>query len=226
MTSHALLLLGDVNASLLGRHGNSQDVKLKNFCDSNNLHSKQKGQHTFLHVNGRDNADNILFNKKGQRLIRSVRAVKYTDTNTSDHIPVTATLQLRVQEKKTHAVETRVKPIWENRDVQLYSYHIANQLHPFNQPQSDYEFVLSLGHFVSTLKKAVNLSIPGHRDSRKVRPVKDRVWNEEISKSVKDCKDAWCQWRQAGEPVCAAHPLSLSTYEKMQEKLEKGASES
>ena len=36
-TSHALLLIG-----LLGRHGNSQDVKLRNFCDSNNLHSKQK----------------------------------------------------------------------------------------------------------------------------------------------------------------------------------------
>ena len=46
-------------------------------------------------------------------------------------------------------------------------------------------------------------------DSRKVHPVKDRVWNEEISKAVKDCKEAWWQWRQAGEPVCADHPLSI-----------------
>ena len=59
------------------------------------------------------------------------------------------------------------------------------------------------------MKKAVNLSISGHRDSRKVRPVKDRVWNEEISKAVKDCKEAWWQWRQAGEPVCADHPLYI-----------------
>ena len=164
---------------MMSRNSFGIKLKLKNFCDSNNLHSKQKGQHNFLHVNGRDNAgiDYILFNKKAKSLIRSVRAEKYTDANTSDHIPVSATLQLRIQEKKTHAVETRVKPKWEKCDVQLYSYHIANQLHPFNQPQSDYEFVLSLGHFVSTLKKAVNLSIPGHRDSRKVHPVKDRVWN-------------------------------------------------
>ena len=49
---------------------------------------------------------------------------------------------------------------------------------------------------------------PGQRDSRKVHPVKVRVWNEEISKAVNDYKNAWWQWRQAGEPVCADHPLS------------------
>ena len=64
---------------------------------------------------------------------------------------------------------------------------------PSINPSQTMNLIFHLGHFVSTLKKAVNLSIPGNRDSRKVHPVKYRVWNEEISKAVTDCKDAWWQ---------------------------------
>ena len=72
-------------------------------------------------MNGRDNAeiDYVLFNKKAQSLVRSVRAENYTDANTYDHITVTATLQLRILEKKIHAVKIKMKPKWEKCDVQL-----------------------------------------------------------------------------------------------------------
>ena len=192
------------------RANNAQDVKLKTICEINNLLSKQKGQHTFLHVNGKDSAeiDYILFNMKAQSLIRTVKTETYTDINTSDHIPVTSTLKFKVIKIDKNIAEIKVKPKWEKCDTQLYSYYIANQLHPFNSPQSDYEFVLSLGQFVSTLKNAVKISIPGHRDSRKVNPVKVRVWNEEICTAVKMCKSAWWQWRMAGEPENADHPLT------------------
>ena len=209
-TTHAVLLLGDMNASLKCRPNNAQDVKLKKICEINNLLSKQKGQHTFLHVNGKDSAeiDYILFNVKAQSLIRTVKTETYTDINTSDHISVTSTLKFKAIEIDKNIAEIKVKPKWEKCDTQLYSYYIANQLHPFNSPQSDYEFMLSLGQFVSTLKNAVKISIPGHKDSRRVNPVKVRVWNEEICTAVKMCKSAWWQWRMAGEPENADHPLS------------------
>ena len=173
-TTHVVLLLGDMNASLKCRPNNAQDVKLKKFCEINNLLSKQKGEHTFLHVNGKDNAeiDYILFNVKAQSLIRTIKTETCTDISTSDHIPVTSTLKFKAIEIDKNIAEIKVKPKWEKCDTQLYSYYIANQLHPFNSPQSDYEFVLSLGQFVSTLKNAVKISIPGHRDSRRVNPLK------------------------------------------------------
>ena len=82
-------------------------------------------------------------------------------------------------------------------DTQLHGFFITNHLHPFNQSQSGYEFVLSMCLFTSTLKTAVNL-FHVHRETRKLHPVKDRVWNGQISVAVKQYKLAWWQGRMAG----------------------------
>ena len=45
--SHAVILLGDMNSSLLSRENNAQDKKLLNFCSRNGLASLQHGVPTF-----------------------------------------------------------------------------------------------------------------------------------------------------------------------------------
>ena len=199
--THVLLLLGDMNASLRARPHNSQDVKLKEFCGRNKRQSRQNGTPTFSHVNGKDSAeiDYILFSANAQEYVRVVKV---------DHVPVTVTLKLKTSVNTQKPVEVKIKPKWEKCDIHLYSNYVARKLRPFNIPQTDYEFVLSLGHFTATLKRAVRISIPGHRDSKKMHPVKDRVWNEDISSAVKLCKLAWWQWRAAGAPEKHDHPLS------------------
>ncbi|MEW8547096.1 MAG: hypothetical protein AB2693_26575, partial [Candidatus Thiodiazotropha sp.] len=210
VATHQIILLGDMNASLDLRPNNSQDARLGEFCERNHLQCRQRGTPTFQHVNGKDEAeiDYILFGSSVNDLIRVVKVENHTDINTSDHIPVTGTLKLRVAAFCQKSVEIKVKPKWDKCDIPLYRSYVLNQLHPFNSPQTDNEFVMYLGHFASTLKSAVRVSIPGHKDSRKVNPVKDRVWNEEISNAIKECKTAWWQWRQAGAPENRDHPLS------------------
>ena len=50
-STHAIILLGDMNSSLLKRWANVQDKKLQNFCAQNDLVSLQHGVPTFFHVN-------------------------------------------------------------------------------------------------------------------------------------------------------------------------------
>ena len=49
--SHAVYLLGDFNASMTQRKGNSQDRMLEAFVSKNSLEYQQKGQSSFTHPN-------------------------------------------------------------------------------------------------------------------------------------------------------------------------------
>ena len=104
--THAMLMLGDMNASLCKRQGNNQDVLLENFVKSNNLFCEQNGSETFFHPNKSDKAeiDYILFNDKCKQYLGNVTVDNRLSLNTSDHIPVVGTLfiqnriQIQIQE--------------------------------------------------------------------------------------------------------------------------------
>ena len=98
--SHAVFIVGDMNASLVLRRGNQQEVLLRNFVDSNSLCWMQKGEETF-HPNKGDRAeiDYILLNIIGESLVKSVSVEKNIPLNTSDHVPVFAQLSVEVGRK-------------------------------------------------------------------------------------------------------------------------------
>ena len=54
--THAVLAVGDLNASLMTRPGNQQDALLKQFVETNGLSFKQTGENTFFHPNKHDKA--------------------------------------------------------------------------------------------------------------------------------------------------------------------------
>ena len=91
---HAVLFLEDLNASLVTRPGNQQDVPLKQFVEANRLLYKQTGENTFFHPNKHDKAeiDYILFNDLDEEVVTSVEVQNKDALNTSGHIPVIATL--------------------------------------------------------------------------------------------------------------------------------------
>ena len=88
--SHAVFIVGDMNASLVPRRGNQQDVLLRDFVNSNSLCWRQKGEETFFHPNKGDRAeiDYLLFNIIGESLVKSVSVERNIPLNTSDHVPV------------------------------------------------------------------------------------------------------------------------------------------
>ena len=55
--THAVLILGDLNASLLTRTGNRHDSLLKQFVETNGLPCKQRGENTLFHPNKYDKAE-------------------------------------------------------------------------------------------------------------------------------------------------------------------------
>ena len=96
--THIVLLVGDFNASLSRQRGNAQDVLLQAAVASNSLEHQQKGVSTFFHPNKTDSAeiDYIIFNKIGQRFVKSVYVEKSVALNTSDHVPVIMQMELPV----------------------------------------------------------------------------------------------------------------------------------
>ena len=102
-------------ASLKERKGNMQNQQFKAFVSSNSLGCLQSGTPTFYHQNKTDCAeiDYVLFNKLGGRLVRTVHVETKTATNTSDHVPVIATLRLTAAYTQTDSYTLQCKPKWD-----------------------------------------------------------------------------------------------------------------
>ena len=82
--SHAVFILGDMNALLVPRRGNQQDVLLRDFVDSNSLCWRQNGEETFFHPNKEDRAeiDDILFNTIVDSLVKEYVRVQRSGIDT------------------------------------------------------------------------------------------------------------------------------------------------
>ena len=109
--SHAVILLGDMNSSLLCRENNDQDKKLLNFCSRNGLASLQHGVPTFYHVNGKDTAeiDYILLKEKAKFLANTMEVEL-------NHVPVYTILKIRIMMKTLKPVTVKLKPKWDKCD--------------------------------------------------------------------------------------------------------------
>ena len=140
-------------------------------------------------MNGDDEAeiDNILLNKKAKLLLKTVRVDTYTASNTSDHVPVYIILKIKAVHKNLKHVSVKMKPRCEHCNKLAYKEYIAKHIPTFHLPTSNFEFILSLGRFISLLKDAVIASIPNHRNTKIIKIGTKRVWNHEISEAIKAC---------------------------------------
>ena len=215
--THAVLLLGDMNASLHQRKGNNQDALLTDFVVSNKLYLLQNGIETFLHPNKTDRAeiDYILSNSQSNQILKAVTVENETSLNTSDHLPVTGILNLNLSSRTRGKHVTRIvcKPKWDRCDRDSYRRSIRENLLPFDafhlSTDSNIDILEPLSHLNAVLKKATYDSIPKFRAERIVKEIRSRPWSARIQEAVKACHLAWWEWRKSGEPKDKDNPLVL-----------------
>ena len=209
--THAMLILGDMNASLCKRQGNNQDVLLENFVKSNNLFCEQNGSETFFHPNKSDKAeiDYILFNDKCKQYLGNVTVDNRLSSNTSDHIPVVGTLF--IQNRKTTNQKTKVvcKPKWDRCDKSAYRKMVRENLLSFDtflpSTTGDFDILQPLSHLNAVLKRATTCSIPKHKSEVTVRQLQSRPWSESIHDAIKESRLAWWDWKKSGSPSDPTH---------------------
>ena len=143
----------------------------------------------------------ILLNEQAKALASSVSVESYTDSSVSDHILVYIILKIRTAKKNLKPVTVKLKPKWDRCDKTAYEEFISRRLSPLDAPQTDLEFLMSLEHLTTTLKRAAYASIPNHKSRKEIKLGHKRIWSPEISKALKCCKDIWWQWRMGGHPL-------------------------
>ena len=202
--THAVLVIGDLNASLTMRKGNQQDIQLKQFVDGFRLSLMQHGECTFFHPNKSDKAeiDYILYTGIGADVVASVDVESRNAANTSDHVPVVAVLNLETTQTGSTEQKIKCKPKWDKCDAVVYKQSVQEYLRPFPtfriSLSSELDILYPLGHLNTVLKMATADSIPKHRSEIRARELKQRPWSEKMYRAVRDCRLKWWEWRKAG----------------------------
>ncbi|MEW8546334.1 MAG: reverse transcriptase family protein, partial [Candidatus Thiodiazotropha sp.] len=210
-STHVILILGDMNASLCKRKGNNQDILLENFVKSNGLCCEQSGTETFFHPNKTDKAeiDYIFFNDRYKDLVKDVSVANWPSSNTSDHIPVIGSLLVPIKRTTNQKMKVTCKPKWEKCDKLVYRNTVREHLLPFDTflptVTSEVDILQPLSHLNAVLKQATACSIPKFKTEVSVRQLQSRPWSDKIHDAIKESRLAWWEWRQSGSPTDPMH---------------------
>ena len=210
--THAVIILGDMNASLKARKGNLQDTLLIDFVSQHDLFWRQNGEETFFHPNKADKAEihYIFFNKLGEELAGPVDIERSTSLNTSDHVPVNALIKIEYSERsRVEATVIQVKPKCDKCDRTAYKRSIKQNLLKFDSflPSltSENDILQPLAHLNAVLKQATCQSIPNYKSNLKLKKQR-RCWTQQMQDAMKNSRLMWWEWRKAGEPEDVGHP--------------------
>ena len=191
-STHAVVILGDMNASLIPWKGNMHDPLLMDFVERNTLSWRQNGEETFFHPNKAEKAeiDYVLVNKSANKLVQSVAIERHTSLNISDHLPVCAQLNVETSEKvRAEATIIQLKPKWDTCDKTLYKSSINQNLLKFDtsllSTSSEMDILQPLAHLNAVLKQANYESIPNYKPSLKIKNQRRRCWTQKIQEAMK-----------------------------------------
>ena len=128
--THNIFLCGDMNVSLVRRHGNPQDQLLSDFVSQLELVSYQDGSPTFFHENGKDKSEiDYILTKADSNLISEPTTVMQKDpVNLSDHTSLGITLMVSTKSSCSQRATVSVKPKWNTCNVGLYREAVRNNL--------------------------------------------------------------------------------------------------
>ena len=220
--THAVIILGDMNASLKARKGNLQDTLLMDFVSQHDLSWRQSGEETFFHPNKAYKAeiDYIFFNKLGEELAGPVDIERSTSLNTSDHVPVNALINIEYSERsRVEATVIQVKPKWDKCDRTAYKKSIKQNLLKFDSflPSltSENNILQPLAHLNAVLKQATSQSILNYKSTLKLKKQR-RCWTQQMQDAMKNSRLMWWEWCKAGEPEDLGHPARKRMIEAKQ----------
>ena len=220
-STHRVIFMGDLNASLNHELPTSRDNHLIKFCSEHEINTDVKSEPTFYHVNGVScsQIDYILLRDCDQWLLTSYDVISYTDlvTNTSDHIPVVASLKLdhtHKSGKRNLSITYPTKVKWDKVNKDDYRNAVYDNIKPTCDIPSDEVLHCSIQELIHSLKKASDRYSNGNQ---KGKASKDglKIWTPEISKAISASKKAHWEWKQAGSP---SDPHDLSSIKRKSTK--------
>ena len=121
ISTHAVFICGDMNASLKRHPENDHDKLFKQFVRRNDLHTSQEGIPTFIHPNGKEKfeIDYILTNNIAKKQGRNTVVITNDPLNTSDHTAVTLKLTVGYEIIEKRKNPSQQKPNWNKCDTEL-----------------------------------------------------------------------------------------------------------
>ncbi len=219
-STHGIIIAGDFNASLKTDVPDSRDRKLREFVANHNLSISQGHPNipTYIKPDGKEcsHLDYILVTSD---VTSKNTTVKLLATNTSDHRPVHTELlnsHITPPEKKPSTCKDPSKSrkkvkSWDKVDVDEYLTLTEKEMekaHLMENFNSDWEATTTLRKLTGILVKCKEKLTPAklsRLQGRKKAP--QIVWTPAIKEALSKKKKAFSQWKRAGRPEDAEHPL-------------------
>jgi len=201
--THYIVIGGDLNEDLYVHTVNRRKSYILDVFNECNL-CFNTDRKTFVNSKGEDcsEIDYFLFDKRMHSNARK-RTLDSMATNTSDHHPITITVQVTPKSiSNTNTKNSELKKVkrikWDKIDKTEYQNKINEKMTSDRKILMEGNLESSIESFMNILNQSVSELVPTKK-SRKNKP-KLKVWNEDIAKTLSEARQANRLWREAGKP--------------------------
>ena len=199
-----VILVGDMNGTLLSNRKNPHDVILKDFVNEHGLSWRQEDmgtESTFVSHTGNGNSqiDYILSTTKD--ILNSVKVEEKHHLNQSAHTVISSTLSVSMEtlhsdKHKKSQPKTVTKLMWDKIDTESYQSYLTKEFETLHGDQCwDSEEQLKI--ISDSLNLAARKAVPGR--TVKLQGPRFRASNE-VKALLKDCKSTHATWKANGSP--------------------------
>ncbi|MEW8548319.1 MAG: endonuclease/exonuclease/phosphatase family protein, partial [Candidatus Thiodiazotropha sp.] len=210
-SSAYIILLGDMNASLLKDAPNTRDKLLMDFCNSHQLFLGESypNGNTYHHSSGNSKSQIDYILTRGDFTgcpISDVEIKTREALNTSTHDPVVCMMPEVTSQVVSgeSAVAVKKKIRWEKLNREGYQGQLHEVLMKVDFDKTSLcDMGLSMERFCEAMVKAAEDSAPSIKPGKK-----KRLWSRELHMAAVTSKDVHFQWKNAGQPG-PEHPLSI-----------------
>ncbi|CAC5388961.1 unnamed protein product [Mytilus coruscus] len=222
--THDILLCGDLNGSI-HRSKTSHDPLLKKFLAENSLELNQEyPEKNLFHHNGKSSGQIDYFFSASKDLTQYVQILDMEAENTSDHVPVIATIKRKLIRKSNKPKSVIVRTKWEKCNLQKYQLTISDGVEKILQA-SNKNIEEDITSIEKVMHNACNEAIPNYNKSITTKSTGKSLWNKNISEASKITKEKHALWKNGGAPKDKNNPLKsqLTTAKRLLRKAHRQA---
>ncbi|CAC5397677.1 unnamed protein product [Mytilus coruscus] len=198
LNTHAIILCGDLNGTILQTRNNKHDQLLKEFIQELNFTAdKDKSdRQTFFHHSGQSSSQiDYIFSTK-ENLIKKYTIWNNSSSNVSAHVPVSVTTNIIIPtgvNKANKEIHTVHKLQWDQTDLPLYIESVQNEISKLQLTQKPAN---SIQNITKALLTVSNKTVP-------TKPIKLKgpKWkaSPRVKKHLKNCKQLYSKWKFEGK---------------------------
>ncbi|CAC5377888.1 unnamed protein product [Mytilus coruscus] len=175
--------------------------RIQKFLAENSLELNQEypEKETFFHHNGKSSGQIDYFFSASKDLTQYVQILDMEAENTSDHVPVVATIKRKLIRKSNKPKSVIVRTKWEKCNLQKYQLTISDGVEKILQASNKNieEDIISIE---KVMHNACNEAIPNYNKSIRTKSTGKSLWNKNISEASKIAKEKHALWKNRGAP--------------------------